>query len=198
MFIVGLTGGIGSGKSVVSERFKTLGITVVDADLASREVVKPGRPALVEIKNHFGESILNDEGDLNRRKLREIIVSDDKQRQWLESVLHPRIGEQVRKELEDSSSVYTLYVAPLLFESNGDQICSRVLIVDVPIEIQISRTCSRDKVSIEQVEKIINSQISRKERLEKADDIISNDGTIEEMEAAVDKLHKKYLELTNK
>ena len=108
------------------------------------------------------------------------------------------IGEQVRKELEDSSSVYTLYVAPLLFESNGDQICSRVLIVDVPIEIQISRTCSRDKVSIEQVEKIINSQISRKERLEKADDIISNDGTIEEMEAAVDKLHKKYLELTNK
>jgi len=198
MFIVGLTGGIGSGKSAVSERFKTFGITVVDADLASREVVKPGKPALEEIKNHFGESILNDEGNLHRRKLREIIVSDDKQRQWLESVLHPRIGEQVRKELEDSSSVYTLYVAPLLLESNGHQICSRVLVVDVPIEIQISRTCSRDQVSIEQVEKIISSQISRKERLKKADDIISNDGTIEEMEAAVDKLHKKYLELTNK
>ena len=198
MFIVGLTGGIGSGKSAVSERFKTFGITVVDADLASREVVKPGKPALEEIKNHFGESILNDEGNLHRRKLREIIVSDDKQRQWLESVLHPRIGEQVRKELEISSSVFTLYVAPLLLESNGHQICSRVLVVDVPIEIQISRTCSRDQVSIEQVEKIISSQISRKERLRKADDIISNDGTIEEMEAAVDKLHKKYLELTNK
>ncbi len=198
MFIVGLTGGIGSGKSVVSERFKTFGITVVDADLASREVVKPGKPALLEIKNHFGESILDDEGNLHRRKLREIIVSDDKKRQWLESVLHPRIGQQVRKELEDSSSVYTLYVAPLLFESNGDQICSRVLVVDVPIETQISRTCSRDQVSIEQVEKIINSQISRKERLEKADDIISNDGTLEEMEGAVDKLHKRYLELSNK
>ena len=198
MFIVGLTGGIGSGKSVVSERFKTFGITVVDADLASREVVKPGKPALLEIKNHFGESILDDEGNLHRRKLREIIVSDDKKRQWLESVLHPRIGEQVRKELEDSSSVYTLYVAPLLFESNGDQICSRVLVVDVPIETQISRTCSRDQVSIEQVEKIINSQISRKERLEKADDVISNDGTLEEMEGAVDKLHKRYLELSNK
>ena len=198
MFIVGLTGGIGSGKSVVSERFKTFGITVVDADLASREVVKPGKPALLEIKNHFGESILDDEGNLHRRKLREIIVSDDKKRQWLESVLHPRIGEQVRKELEDSSSIYTLYVAPLLFESNGDQICSRVLVVDVPIETQISRTCSRDQVSIEQVEKIINSQISRKERLEKADDVISNDGTLEEMEGAVDKLHKRYLELSNK
>ena len=153
---------------------------------------------LLEIKNHFGESILDDEGNLHRRKLREIIVSDDKKRQWLESVLHPRIGQQVRKELEDSSSVYTLYVAPLLFESNGDQICSRVLVVDVPIETQISRTCSRDQVSIEQVEKIINSQISRKERLEKADDIISNDGTLEEMEGAVDKLHKRYLELSNK
>ena len=198
MFIVGLTGGIGSGKSVVSERFKTFGITVVDADLASREVVKPGKPALLEIKNHFGESILDDEGNLHRRKLREIIVSDDKKRQWLESVLHPRIGQQVRKELEDSSSVYTLYVAPLLFESNGDQICSRVLVVDVPIETQISRTCSRDQDSIEQVEKINNSQISRKERLEKADDIISNDGTLEEMEGAVDKLHKRYLELSNK
>ena len=195
MLIIGLTGGIGSGKSAVSDKFKSLGITVVDADVAARTVVEPGQPALAEIERHFGSNILNQAGVLDRAQLREIMASDSEERVWLESVLHPKIGEQIAKELDESTSPYTIYVAPLLLETNSQKICSRVLVVDVPKEIQIQRTAERDKVSEIQIEKIVAVQMEREERLEKADDVLVNTGTIKELEEQVVKLHQKYLEM---
>ena len=195
MFIIGLTGGIGSGKSAVSDKFKSLGINVVDADVAARTVVEPGQPALAEIERHFGSNILNQEGVLDRAQLREIMASDSEERVWLESVLHPKIGEQIAKELAESTSPYTIYVAPLLLETNSQKMCSRVLVVDVPKEIQIQRTAERDKVSEIQIEKIVTVQMEREERLEKADDVLVNTGTIKELEQQVMKLHQKYLEM---
>ena len=195
MLIIGLTGGIGSGKSAVSDKFKSLGINVVDADVAARTVVEPGQPALAEIERHFGSNILNQEGVLDRAQLREIIASDSEERVWLESVLHPKIGEQIAKELDESTSPYTIYVAPLLLETNSQKMCSRILVVDVPKEIQIQRTAERDKVSEIQIEKIVTVQMEREERLEKADDVLVNTGTIKELEEQVVKLHQKYLEM---
>ena len=195
MLIIGLTGGIGSGKSAVSDKFKSLGITVVDADVAARTVVEPGQPALAEIERHFGSNILNQAGVLDRAQLREIMASDSEERVWLESVLHPKIGEQIAKELNESTSPYTIYVAPLLLETNSQKMCSRVLVVDVPKEIQIQRTAERDKVSEIQIEKIVAVQMEREERLEKADDVLVNTGTIKELEEQVVNLHQKYLEM---
>ena len=193
MLIIGLTGGIGSGKSVASDKFKSLGIVVVDADVASRKVVEPGKPALKEIQNHFGSGIITAEGKLDRNKLREIIATDSKERKWLESVLHPKIGEQITKEISESTSVYTLFVAPLLLETNSQEMCSRVVVIDVPKEVQITRTAERDKVSHKQVEQMVAAQMQREKRLEKADDVLLNKGTIEDLEKQVEELHKKYL-----
>ena len=195
MLIIGLTGGIGSGKSVASDKFKSLGIVVVDADVASRTVVEPGKPALKEIQDHFGSGIITAEGKLDRNKLREIIATDSKERKWLESVLHPKIGEQITKEISESTSVYTLFVAPLLLETNSQEMCSRVVVVDVPKDVQIQRTAKRDKVSSNQVEQIVAAQMKREKRLEKADDVLLNSGTIEDLEKQVEALHKKYIQM---
>ena len=195
MLIIGLTGGIGSGKSVASDKFASLGITVVDADIASRTVVEPGRPALKEITNHFGSEILSPEGELERAKLREIIASNPEERKWLESVLHPKIGEQISKELSESTSPYTLFVAPLLLETNSHEMCSRVVVVDVPKEVQIERTAERDKVPPNQVEQMVSAQMERGDRLENADDVLLNTGSIEDLEKKVEELHEKYLQM---
>ena len=195
MLIIGLTGGIGSGKSVASDKFKSLGITVVDADVASRTVVEPGKPALKEIEDHFGSGIITAEGKLDRNNLREIIATDPEERKWLESVTHPKIGEQITKEISESTSVYTLFVAPLLLETNSQEMCSRVVVVDVPKDVQIRRTAKRDKVSPNQVEKMVAAQIEREKRLEKADDVLLNSGTIEDLEKQVEELHKKYIQM---
>ena len=195
MFIVGLTGGIGSGKSVVSTKFLSLQINVNDADIASRKIVEPGQPALVEIENHFGSDILTKEGFLNRGKLREVIFSDPKEKKWLESILHPKIREYLVQEIKGSSSPYSILVSPLLLETNQYQLCSRILLVDVPRGIQVKRTVLRDKVPESQIEKIILSQMDREERLEKADDVLLNTGTVLELEEQVLELHKKYLQM---
>ena len=195
MLIIGLTGGIGSGKSVASDKFKSLGITVVDADVASRTVVEPGKPALKEIEDHFSSAIITAEGKLDRNKLREIIATDPEERKWLESVLHPKIGEQITKEISESTSVYTLYVAPLLLETNSQERCARVVVVDVPKEVQIRRTAKRDKVSPNQVEQMVAVQMEREKRLKKADDVLLNSGTIEDLEKQVEELHKKYMQM---
>jgi len=195
MLIIGLTGGIGSGKSVASDKFKSLGVAVVDADVASRTVVEPGKPALKEIQDHFGSGIITAEGKLDRNKLREIIATDAEERKWLESVLHPKIGEQITKEISESTSVYTLFVAPLLLETNSQEICSRVVVVDVPKDVQIQRTAKRDKVSPNQVEQMVAAQMKREKRLEKADDVLLNSGTIEDLEKQVEELHKKYIQM---
>ena len=195
MLIIGLTGGIGSGKSVASDKFASLGITVVDADVASRTVVEPGKPALQEIESHFGSEIITEDGQLDRAKLREIIASDAKERKWLESVLHPRIAEQIAKEISESTSPYTLFVAPLLLETNSQEMCARVVVVDVPNDVQVERTAKRDKVPTDQVEQIVSAQMGREKRLEKADDVLLNTGTIEELDKKVELLHKKYLQM---
>ncbi len=195
MLIIGLTGGIGSGKSVASDKFKSLGITIVDADVASRTVVEPGKPALKEIEDHFGSGIITAEGKLDRNNLRKIIATDPEERKWLESVTHPKIGEQITKEISESTSVYTLFVAPLLLETNSQEMCSRVVVVDVPKDVQIRRTAKRDKVSPNQVEQMVAAQMEREKRLENADDVLLNSGTIEDLEKQVEELHKKYIQM---
>ena len=191
--IIGLTGGIGSGKTAVSETFEKLGITVVDADLASRVVVEKGKPCLEEIAKHFGDDILNENDELNRAKLREIIFNSDSEKLWLESLLHPAIAEQIKDELNASKSPYTILVSPLLLETNQRDFCDKVLVVDVPIELQMERTIKRDGVSEDQVKSIIKSQINRDERLQLADEIIINEGSIEDLEMIVRELHEKLI-----
>ena len=191
--IVGLTGGIGSGKTAVSDLFQDLGITIVDADLASRVVVEKGREELNKIAEHFGEDILTSSGELDRAKLREIIFKSEEEKLWLESLLHPAIVSQIQKELDSSNSPYTILVSPLLLETDQKNFCSTVLVVDVPVETQIERTSKRDNVSEEQIKSIIASQIDRDSRLEQADEVILNDGSIQSLESKVQELHKKFL-----
>ena len=193
--IIGLTGGIGSGKTAVSDSFEALGIDVVDADLASRVVVQKGKPCLLKIAQHFGEDILTKEAELDRAKLREIIFKSEEEKNWLESLLHPAIANQIQDELNASKSPYTILVSPLLLETNQKDFCSKVLAVDVPVETQVERTLKRDGVSKEQVQAIINSQISRNDRLNLADEVIVNDGTLDDLEIAVKILHEKFLSL---
>jgi len=190
--IIGLTGGIGSGKTAVSDTFKSLGINIIDADVSSRSVVKKGQPALDDIKAHFGDDILDSENSLDRAKLREIIFKNPDERVWLEKLLHPKIAEHIKDQLESSESPYCILVSPLLLETEQKSYCSFVLVVDVPEESQIARTAKRDGVSEEQVKNIISAQIDREKRLEQADEIIINDGSMEELREKVMVLHKKY------
>ncbi len=191
--IIGLTGGIGSGKTAVSDLFQDLGITIVDADLASRVVVEKGREELNKISDHFGQDILTKEGELDRAKLREIIFNSEEEKLWLESLLHPAIAAQIKMELDSSKSLYTVLVSPLLLETEQKNFCTKVLVVDVPVEMQIQRTSERDNVSEEQIKSIIASQIDRDSRLEQADEVILNDGSIQDLKNKVKKLHIKFL-----
>ena len=193
MFVVGLTGGIGSGKSTVTRSFSTLGINIIDADVIARDVVSVGSQALTEIANHFGPDVLLADGNLDRNKVRDIIFSDPQAKKWLESLLHPKIRKKILDEIELSHSIYTIVSAPLLIETGLDQIVDRVLVVDIPETIQIERTALRDKISNKQVETIILSQVNRETRLQRADDIIDNSGSVEETKAQVEKLHTTYL-----
>lgn len=191
--IIGLTGGIGSGKTAVSDTFKSLGIDIVDADVSSRRVVEKGQQALDDIQAHFGDGILDSQNNLDRAKLREIIFKNPQERVWLEKLLHPKIAEHIKDQLESSNSPYCILVSPLLLETEQKSYCSFVLVVDVPEESQIARTAKRDGVSEEQVKNIISAQIDREKRLEQADEIIINDGSMEELKEKVLVLHTKYL-----
>ncbi|MFK8021232.1 MAG: dephospho-CoA kinase [Pseudomonadales bacterium] len=195
MFVVGVTGGIGSGKTAVTDRFSQLGITIVDADLASRVIVEPGRTALIKIAEHFGDDILLESGELNRAELRSRIFSEPTEREWLEQLTHPLIGEEIARQLENSTSPYTIFVSPLLIETTQAQLTHRILLVDVPVEVQIARTMQRDDNSEEQVRAIIASQASREERHAKTDDIILNDQGLDWLDQEVARLHKLYLKL---
>lgn len=198
MFIVGLTGGIGSGKTAVSDRFSAKGITIVDADLCSRVVVEPGKPALKAIIEHFGEEIATSEGTLDRAALRQRVFSNPEEKKWLESLLHPLIAEQVWRELEAAKTPYVMLVSPLLVESRQNLICDRVLVVDVPEETQIARTTVRDNNSAEQVGNIIKTQASRTQRLQLATDVIENIHGLDYLDQQVELLHQQFLELARK
>ena len=197
MFVVGLTGGIGSGKTVASDRFEELGVKVVDADIASRVVVEIGKPALSSIEGQFGSDVISNDGSLNRAKLREIIFKDDEAKSWLESLLHPLIGQHILDEIASATSRYVILVSPLLFETTQFQMCNRTLLIDVPKDIQILRTAKRDKVPESQVEKIIASQMDRDQKIGKADDVIVNDGEIGDLISKIDKIHQRYIELAD-
>ncbi|MCV6614450.1 MAG: dephospho-CoA kinase [Cellvibrionaceae bacterium] len=192
-FIVGLTGGIGSGKTAVSDRFAKLGIAVIDADIAARVVVAPGRPALVEIAARFGDKVLLQDGSLNRARLREIVFAEPSERLWLESVTHPRIRDEITDGLSRADSPYAILVSPLLMETDQHQLCQRVLLVDVPENVQLERASARDGVSREQIEAIMAAQTSRDARRAKADDIIVNDRDLAWLDSEVARLHQLYL-----
>ena len=196
MRIVGLTGGIGSGKSTIVRLFADQGVHWVDADDVAREVVVPGTPALKAISEHFGKDILLDSGELNRAELRSWIFQDDTERQWLEQLLHPLIREAMLEQLKPQSYdlPYTLLVSPLLLETDQHTLVDRIVVIDVPVEVQIERTVSRDGNTPEQVQRIIDAQMSRDKRVGKADHIITNAGGVEDAKAQVAKLHAQFVD----
>jgi dephospho-CoA kinase len=196
MFVVGITGGIGSGKTAVTNLFAELGITIVDADLCSRIVVEPGRPALTEIVEHFGPAMLQPDGTLDRAAMRKRVFANPDDRRALESITHPRIGEEIRKQLREAASPYVILVSPLLIEGNQHELCDRILVVDAPESTQLQRTMQRDSNDAEQVKRIIASQASREQRLARASDVIENTGTLDELRTKVAALHQHYLSLT--
>lgn len=194
MFVVGLTGGIGSGKSAVSRLFEQRAVTVIDADLVAREVVEPGEPALDKITGRFGQDILLTDGHLNRKALRKIVFATPKQRDWLEQLLHPLIRDRILLKLDQCTSEYAILASPLLLETDQHLLVNHIVVVDVDEATQISRTLARDSTDIEQVRAIIAAQISRDQRTAKADDLIDNSGSIDALKPQVEQLHKKFLE----
>lgn len=190
--IIGLTGGIGSGKSSVARLFGELGIQWVDADDVAREIVRPGELALGEIIAHFGDEIVDSAGQLNRAALRERIFAAPEQRQWLERCTHPRIRERIEQHLATMTGPYRLLVSPLLFESGQDALVSRCLVVDIPEEVQLARTLQRDGVSETQVRAILAAQLPRATRLAKACDVIDNAGTQTQLREQVIALDARY------
>jgi len=192
-FIIGLTGGIGSGKTTVTNIFAELGIDVIDADIAARIVVEPGSKALAAIKQQFGAEYLDNQGQLNRAKLRSRIFSMPKDKTWLNNLLHPLIRQEILIQIAQATSVYCLLVAPLLLENNLQKLVNRVLVVDVDEANQIARTHARDPSSTAEIKRIIASQMPRAERLSFADDVINNqDVCIKKLRQQVIDLDRKY------
>jgi len=192
---VGLTGGIGSGKTTVANHFAALGIELIDADLIAREVVSRGTSGLNEIAQHFGTSILLENGELNRAKLREIVFDKPEERNWLEQLTHPLIAALIQQRLEESASAYSILVSPLLLETSQRDYVDRILVIDVSKETQLARTLSRDGSSEETIKAIIAAQINRQDRLSQADDVINNEESSDTIAEKVRQLHQSYLDL---
>lgn len=193
MLIIGLTGGVASGKTTVSDLFASHGIAVVDADVAARRVVEPGEPALSELVEAFGDQIVTDEGKLDRQQLRQTAFADDAARRRLEGILHPRIRGFMDGELRQAHGPYAILSVPLLIESNLLEMVSRVLVVDVPESVQRERLIARDGSTPEQADAIIAAQTSRDQRLQHADDVIDNTEDLATLRQRVETLHQEYL-----
>ncbi|CAJ1778765.1 Dephospho-CoA kinase [Aeromonas dhakensis] len=194
MYVVAITGGIGSGKTTVANQFAELGIEVVDADIIAREVVEPGSPALAAIAAHFGADVIAPDGRLDRRQLRERVFTDPQAKGWLNALLHPLIRSEMQRQCAAARSPYCLLVVPLLVENRLTALANRVLVIDVDEATQIERTCRRDGVSREQAEAILAAQASRTERLAAADDVLDNqNGTPEAIKSRIFALHETYL-----
>ncbi|AZD10586.1 Dephospho-CoA kinase [Pseudomonas chlororaphis] len=194
-WILGLTGGIGSGKSAAAQHFIDLGIQVVDADHAARWVVEPGRPALARIAEHFGDSVLQADGQLDRAALRKLIFEVPQQRLWLEALLHPLIADEIAAHLARAESPYAILVSPLLIESGQYAMTQRILVIDVPQQLQIERTLQRDRISEQQIQAILKAQATREDRLSHADDVLVNDRDLAWLHSEVERLHHFYLTL---
>lgn len=193
--IIGLSGGIGSGKTAVSDRFKALGIHIVDADIAARTIVEPNKPAWHDIKEFFGSDVLLEDQTLNRAWLRQQVFADAEKLKTLEGFTHPRIREEIIADLARSTSDYTLLVSPLLIESGQIKFVEKVIIIDVPEALQVERTCSRDNNDTEQVQRIIAAQLPREQRLRYADWVVDNSLPIETLDSRIEVLHQEILEL---
>ena len=195
-FVVGITGGIGSGKSAVTDYLETEGITVVDADKVARVVVEPGTSGLAAIAEHFGHDILLPDGTLDRAALREVVFDNPDERKVLEGITHPRIREEIARQLSEAGSPYVVLASPLLLESGQSSFADYVVVVDVPESVQLSRTMTRDNNSEQLVKSIMAVQLDRETRLARSDTSISNEGTLEELYTRVDALHTDLLRRT--
>ncbi|MDO9168378.1 MAG: dephospho-CoA kinase [Methylobacter sp.] len=196
MLKVGLTGGIGCGKSTVARIFSALHIPVLDADEIAHRLVEKGQPALARIRQEFGPASLNPDDSLNRKNLRELIFSDLKQKQKLESILHPLIYKTLQTELEQLIAPYCIISIPLLFETGMTHLVDRILVIDCPIETQIERVTLRDNLTVARIQSIIDSQVSRAFRKANADDLIDNSNADYRLAEQVKKLHNLYLSLS--
>jgi dephospho-CoA kinase len=192
---IGLTGGIASGKSAVASEFAALGIPLIDADLISRELVEPGQPALAKILEVFGPGVLDQTGHLDRRRLRELVFADPTQRSRLEAILHPAVRAELIRRSQEATGPYQILVVPLLVENRLGYLVDRILVVDAPENTQIERLQARDSVDADQARRILAAQAGRTARLAKADDVISNTGSLSDLKAQVAALHEKYLGL---
>lgn len=194
-FVLGLTGGIGSGKSAASQWFEAQGIAVVDADIVAREIVDIGQPALQQIREAFGDWVLLQDGSLSRRALREHIFQSPEARKTLENITHPAIRTSIIQQLHAAQSPYAILVSPLLFETNQHELTQHTLLIDAAIELQIQRASQRDGQNVEQIQKIIAAQMPREQKRAMADDIVLNDGELEHLYAHLTPLHEKYLQM---
>ncbi|WP_024612467.1 dephospho-CoA kinase [Pseudoalteromonas sp. TB64] len=197
-WVLGLTGGIGCGKTAVSNMFEELGINIVDADIIARQVVAPNTIGLNEIVSYFGNEILLPDGALNRSVLRERIFANTDDKEWLNKLLHPLIRNKILIDLNATTSAYVVLVAPLLFENSLDKYCNQTLLIDVPNSVQIERTTQRDNVSVEQVKSIIAAQMPREHKQQKADAILNNNRDLALVKTDLLRLHKNYLQLALK
>jgi dephospho-CoA kinase len=197
MLKIGLTGGIASGKTRISNLFSQFKTLIIDTDTISRDIVEPGQPGYLEILNHFGDSIMVDDGQIDRCKLRQLVFSDSTEKKWLESVLHPIIFEQSKQQIgRHSQEKYVLVVIPLLFETDFNALVDRVLVVDCGADTQIERLLLRDKIDVALAQRMIDHQWSNQDRINRADDIIHNNSN-DDLHGQVIALHQKYLALSN-
>ena len=193
-FVVGVTGGIGAGKTAVTDEFARLGIKVVDADIVSREVVEPGMPALAEIVKAFGSTILNEQGHLNRAKLRKLVFTDDKAKETLNRIMHPAIRTSLIAQLQQVQSDYVILSAPLLLENQLRAYVDTLLVVDVPESVQVARASMRDGVTAEQIRAIMDNQCTRAYRQEQADYLFDNSGELALIPTKVAALHQVFMQ----
>jgi dephospho-CoA kinase len=197
-FVVGLTGGIGSGKSAAADEFARLGATVVDTDAIAHELTGPGGAAIADVKRLFGSASVDAGGAMDRARMRELAFSDAAQRQRLEELLHPMIRAESVRRIAAAAGPYVIHVVPLLVESPGyRERVGRVLVVDCPEELQVTRVRQRSGLPEAEIRRILASQIQRGKRLAAADDIIDNSGSVSAMQQQVEKLHRTYLRLAS-
>lgn len=190
--LIGLTGGLGSGKTTVANFFAALGVPIIDADIIAREIVVPGSLTFKKIVTHFGADIVDKQGALQRHKLRDIIFSDTHARAWLEKLLHPLILQEIHARAKKIKAPYCIAVIPLLLEKNAHEGIDRVLVVDAPEPLQITRAMQRDNLNETQIKNILTTQLKRAQRLQQADDVIVNYGDLENLKQKVKELHLEY------
>lgn len=195
MFRIGLTGGIASGKSRVADFFGAHGVPVIDSDQIAREVVAPGSPALGAIRERFGAEVIAPDGTLDRRALRALVFADPAARRDLEAITHPAIRRRMAELNAMARGPYVINAIPLLTEGGGRRDLDRVLVIDCPEELQVQRVMARDQVDEAGARAVLAAQASRAARLAIADDVITNDGDLAGLEAAVATLHRRYLDL---